>query len=55
MSRPIVPCDCSSPAHCLEACDREAERHPSSQSSAPMVRHIKAMARLRAVLDGCAQ
>lgn len=94
MSRAVIPCDCASPAHCLEAtggeqgltadelelvrlrnevaelrrerdqferaiaalvaaadaCDREAERHPSSRSSAPMVRHINAMARLRAVL-----
>lgn len=94
-----APCDCPSPAHCLEAtggeqgltaeefelvrlrgevaelrrgrdelvraatslvaaadaCDREAERHPSSRSSAPMVRYLGAMARLRAVLDGGGQ
>jgi len=30
-----------------DACDREAERHPSSRSSAPMVRYINAMAKLR--------
>lgn len=30
-----------------EACDREAERHPSSRSSAPMIRYINAMKRLR--------
>jgi len=33
-----------------DACDREAERHPSSRSSAPMVRYIGAMQRLRAAL-----
>lgn len=33
-----------------EACDRESERHPSSQSSAPMVRYINAMSRLRDAL-----
>lgn len=31
-----------------DACDREAERHPSSRSSAPMVRYIKVMEELRA-------
>lgn len=30
-----------------EACDREAENHPSSRSSAPLVRYIAAMDRLR--------
>lgn len=34
-----------------DACDREAERHPSSRSSAPVVRSINAMAALRAALD----
>lgn len=32
------------------ACDKEAQRHPSSRSSAPMVRYINAMARLDAAL-----
>ncbi len=35
-----------------DACDREAERHPSSRSSAPVVRLINAMARLRHALVG---
>lgn len=35
-----------------DACDREAERHPSSRSSAPVVRSINAMARLRHALVG---
>ena len=30
-----------------DACDREAERHPSSRSSAPVVRSINAMRGLR--------
>lgn len=30
-----------------EACDREAENHPSSRSSAPLVRYVAAMDRLR--------
>lgn len=34
-----------------DAGDREAQRHPSSRSSAPTVRYLGAMARLRAVLD----
>lgn len=35
-----------------DACDREAERqHPSSRSSAPVVRYINAMKRLREALD----
>lgn len=33
-----------------DACDREAERHPSSRSSAPMVRSIKAMTRLSEIV-----
>ena len=33
-----------------DACDREAERHPSSRSSAPAVRAINAMSRLREAL-----
>lgn len=37
-----------------DACDREAERHPSSRSSAPVVRSINAMARLRQALGGTA-
>lgn len=34
-----------------DACDREAERHPSSRSSAPVVRSINAMAALRKALS----
>lgn len=34
-----------------DACDREAMHHPSSRSSAPMVRYISAMGRLREYLD----
>lgn len=37
-----------------DACDREAERHPSSRSSAPVVRLINVMARLRQALGGTA-
>lgn len=33
-----------------DACDREAERHSSSRSSAPLVRYINAMAKLREAL-----
>lgn len=33
-----------------DACDREAERHPSSRSSAPVVRAINAMKALREAL-----
>lgn len=35
-----------------DACDREAERHPSSRSSAPVVRSINAMNRLREAVSG---
>jgi len=34
-----------------DACDREAERHPSSRSSAPVVRAINAMKRLRDAIE----
>lgn len=34
----------------VDACDREAERDPASQSSAPKVRYINAIAALRAAL-----
>ncbi len=30
-----------------DACDREAERHPSARSSAPLVRYINAMKNLK--------
>jgi hypothetical protein len=33
-----------------DACDREAERHPSSRSAAPMVRYVDAMGKLRRAL-----
>jgi hypothetical protein len=33
-----------------DACDREAERHPSSRSSAPVVRSINAMRALRGAI-----
>lgn len=33
------------------ACDAEAERHPSSRSSAPMVRYIGALERLKALVS----
>lgn len=33
-----------------DRCDREAENHPSSRSSAPVVGYINAMARLRDAL-----
>lgn len=42
-------------AAAADACDKEAERHPSSRSSAPVVRSIKAMSDMRdalAALDG---
>lgn len=35
-----------------DACDREAERHPSSRSSAPVVRSINAMNALRDAISG---
>lgn len=35
-----------------DACDREAERHPSSRSSAPVVRAINAMKLLREAVSG---
>ena len=33
-----------------DACDREAQNHPSSRSSAPLVRYVDAMKDLREVL-----
>lgn len=35
-----------------DACEREAENHPSSRSSAPLVRYVAAMNRLRETLKG---
>jgi hypothetical protein len=35
-----------------DACEREAENHPSSRSSAPLVRYVAAMSKLRETLKG---